>query len=218
MKRVSLLLITTAAALILSCASGMQGFKEPTSDNTMLVVGRAIIEDNYYTEELGVYKAGIEVAVLGKTTEGKSLALWANTDENGYFSLADVPKGEYVIKGVRALIGRGSYVSITNRLRLSTDVYTVSGQATIIFNGEYFPYEATGRVQSLQHNIFRLDRMSSTTNQVNYVVNNALKGYKLATGEILNDGPVEEYFIQKHPESAWKNALSESAKIVHFRR
>ena len=218
MKRISTILFVVAAALVLSCASGMQGFKEPTSDNTMLVVGRAIIEDNYYTEELGIYKGSIEVGVLGKTAEGKTVALWAATDQNGYFSLADVPKGEYVIKGVRALIGRGSYVSIVNRLRLSTDVYTVSGQATILFNGEYFPYEATGRVQSLQHNIFRLDRMSSTTNQVNYVVNNALKGYKLATGEVLNDGPVEEYFIQQHPESAWKNALSESARIVRYRR
>jgi hypothetical protein len=218
MKRIAVIPLVLMAALILSCAAGLQGFKEPTSDNTMLVVGQVLIEDNYYTEETAVYKASIEVAVMGKTSEGKRLGLWANTDENGYFSIADAPKGEYVIKGVRALIGRGSLVNITNRLRLSTDVYTVSGQSTMLFNGEYFPFEPVGRIQSLQHNIFRLDRMSSTTNQVNHMVSNFPKDIKLVDGEILTAGPVEEYFIQKHPASAWVSFLTESAKVARYKR
>jgi len=218
MKKLFLLAAVAIFILSLSCASGLQGFKEPTSDDTMIVVGQVIIEDNYYSQETAVYKEGIEVAILGRTAEGKDIALWANTDENGYFALADVPKGEYALKGVRALIGRGSLVTIVNRLRLSTDTFMLTSKQSIIFNGQYFPFEPVGRVQSLQHNIFQLDRMSATTNQVNYVLKNTLKNFKLVNGEILNEGPVEEYFIKKHPDSAWRKALEESAKVVRFRR
>jgi hypothetical protein len=212
------LFILCGAAFMLNCAAGLSGFKEPTSDNTMLVIGRVILEDNYYSDETGVYKQDIEVAILGKTQEGKSIALWANTDEGGYFAIADAPKGEYVIQGIRTLIGTGSLVTITNRLRLSTDVYMVAGRSQIIFNGQYFPFEPAGRIQNLQHNIFRLDRMSKTTNQVNYDCRFSLKDYKLSNGEVITDGPVEKYFIDKYPQSAWKTMLEESSKIQRFKR
>jgi hypothetical protein len=217
MKTSSLLLLTLTF-IFLSCAGGLKGFKEPTSADTMLVVGRVVLEDNYYTEELGTYFADIEVAVLGKTEDGKTQAMWANTDENGYFALADVPKGEYVLKGIRALIGTGALVTVTNRLRLSTDVYVISARPQVIFNGQYFPYEPVGRIQSLQHNIFRLDRMSKTTNQVNYTVKHSLAEYKLNDGKVVNDGPVEEYYMSKYPDSAWNSALQESAQIIRFKR
>jgi hypothetical protein len=218
MRNCLTILVLIANVLILSCASGLQSFKEPTSDATMLVVGNVVLEDNYYSDETGVYKADIEVAVLGKTQDGKSLALWANTDANGYFALADVPKGEYVIQGIRALIGTGSLVTITNRLRLSTDVYTVSGRSQVLFNGQYFPFEPVGRIQSLQYNLFHLDRMSKSTNQVGYENRYVLKDVKLLDGEILNAAPVEKYFIDKYPASLWKGPLEESMKVQRFKR
>ncbi|MBN2000357.1 hypothetical protein JW935_22595 [candidate division KSB1 bacterium] len=206
------------AGLFMGCAAGLSGFMEPAADDTMLIVGRAILEDNYYTEEIGVYKQDIEVAILGKTSEGKTLALWATTDENGYFAVANAPRGEYAVKGIRTLIGTGSLVTITNRLRLSTDVYMISSRPQVLFNGQYFPFEPVGRIASLQHNIFQLDRMSTTTNQVNYKFQFTLKDYKLLNGEILNDGPVENYFIEKYPESAWISQLEESSKTQRFKR
>jgi hypothetical protein len=218
MKKCVLLLLFAGSAVIFSCASGVGSFKEPTADDTMLIVGRVILEDNYYTEEVGVYMGDIEVAVLGKTSEGKDVALWANSDENGYFAIADAPKGEYALKGIRTLIGRGSLVTITNRLRLSTDVFMISSKPQIIFNGQYIPFEPTGRIQSLQHNIFRLDRMSKSTNQVNYNYSNTLKDLKLSDGKVLTAEPVQAYFVEKYPESAWKSELEESAKVVKFKR
>jgi hypothetical protein len=218
MKKCVLPLFVAGFAVLFSCASGLSGFKEPTGDDTMLIVGRVILEDDYYTEEVGVYLGDIEVAVLGRTSEGKDIALWTNSDENGYFAIADAPKGEYALKGIRTLIGRGSLVTIENRLRLSTDVYMISSKPQIIFNGQYFPFEPSGRIQSLQHNIFRLDRMSKSTNQVNYNYSNTLKDLKLSDGKVLNSGPVEEYFIEKYPESVWKPLLEESAKVVRFKR
>ncbi len=215
MKKIILVVL---AGLFMGCAAGLSGFKEPTADDTMLVIGQVILEDNYYTEEIGVYKDDIEVAILGKTTEGKTIALWATTDENGYFAVANAPRGEYALKGIRTLIGTGSLVTITNRLRLSTDVYMISSRPQVLFNGQYFPFEPVGRIASLQHNIFQLDRMSKTTNQVNYTFKYTLKDYKLSNGEIINKGPVEEYFIEQYPESAWKPALEESKKTQRFKR
>ena len=218
MRSVSVILLLAAFALIAGCGGGLSGFKEPTADNTLIVVGRVIIEDNYYSQETGVYKQDLEIAILGKTEDGKALGLWTSTDENGYFAIADVPKGEYVLKGVRTLIGRGSQITITNRLRLSSDQYMVTTRPTVLFNGQYFPYEATGRVVSLQQNIFTLDRMSSQTNQVNYKVKHTLQNVELVNGETLNDGPVEKVFIEKYPNSAWQAALEESAQVMRFRR
>ena len=218
MKKLLVVLLLGALAYIVGCASSVSGFKEPTSDDTMIVVGRVIIEDHYYTQETGVYKEGLEVAIYGKTDEGKEVGLWTVTDEDGYFAVADLPKGQYALKGVRALIGRGTQVTITNRLRLSSDQYMVTSKPTIIFSGQYFPFEPTGRVISLQHNIFRLDRMSAQTNQVNYKYKHSLQNYELVNGEVLNDGPVEKHFIEKYPDSAWRPLLEESSKVVRFRR
>lgn len=218
MRTAAILMLLGLFALMAGCAGGLAGFKEPTSDDTMIVVGRVIIEDNYYSQETGVYKDGIEVAILGNTEDGKTVGMWTTTDADGYFAIADVPKGEYVLKGVRTLIGRGSQITITNRLRLSSDQYVVTSRPTIIFNGQYFPYEATGRVVSLQHNIFQLDRMSAQTNQVNYKVKHSLQNVELVNGETLNDGPVEKHFIEKYPDSAWRAALEASAEVMRFRR
>lgn len=218
MKKRLVLLLIGVFALLMSCASGLSGFKEPTTDQTMLVVGQVIIEDNYYTQETGVYKEGIEVAIVGKTANNKSVGLWTNTDADGYFAIGDLQKGEYALKGVRALIGRGQMVTITNRLRLSSDRYMVSSKPTILFNAQYFPFEPTGRVVSLQHNIFRLDRMSAQTNQVDYKYKFSFKNQELVDGTVLNEGPVEKHFLEKYPDTAWKTALEESAKVMRFRR
>ncbi|NOY59336.1 MAG: hypothetical protein GXO75_10485 [Calditrichaeota bacterium] len=218
MKKRLVLLLIGVFAILMSCASGLSGFKEPTTDQTMLVVGQVIIEDNYYTQETGVYKEGLEVAIVGRTANNKIVGLWTNTDADGYFAIGDLPKGEYALKGVRALIGRGQMVTITNRLRLSSDRYMVSSKPTIIFNAQYFPFEPTGRVVSLQHNIFRLDRMSAQTNQVDYKYKFLLKDQELVDGKVLNEGPVEKHFLEKYPDSAWKTALEESAKVMRFRR
>jgi len=215
---ISILSILVIATLLDCAGTASHGFKEPTAEETMLVVGSVILEDNYYTEEVAVYKKGMEVAVLGQTEAGERLALWTTTDENGYFAIADVPKGEYVLKAIRILIGRGSFVTIENRLRVSSDVYMLSNKQTVIFRGEYFPFEPKERIVSLQHNHFVLDRMSQSTHRVNYSAKNRLQDLKLVSGETYSAPPVEEYFIEKYPQSAWVPQLKKAAEMVRFRR
>lgn len=219
MRAFSNVLLMAVLSVLMGCASfALQGFKEPTSDETMLVIGAVILEDNNYTEETAVYKKGIEVAVLGKSETGENLAFWTTTDENGYFAIADVPKGEYVLKGIRVLIGKGSLVTIENRLRVSSDVYMITTKPTIIFKGDYFPFESKERIASLQHSFFMIDRMSKSTRRVNYSVKNKPDNVKLVIGETYSADPVEKYFIDKYPESAWVPQLKKAAEIVRFRR
>jgi len=219
MKNTIILLLMAVCMAFMSCATTTGGFIEPTSDATMLVIGHVIIEDDYYSEETGSYTANIEVAINGKTSAGKELGLWAKTDENGYFALADVPMGEYAIKGIRSIIGRSSAVTITNSLRRSTDPYRVTNsEQPITFNALYYPLEPVGRIASLQHTIFKLDDMSAQTGQVNTTQKFSIKDYKLATGVVLNFGPVEDYFIEKYPASAWKPLLEESRQTIRFQR
>ncbi len=220
MKRVTLLLVIAAMMLGLGCASTLGVFKEPTSENTMLVIGQIIVEDDYYSDETGVTYGGLEVAIVGKTNDGKELGIWTKSDEKGYFALADVPMGEYAIKGVRGIIGRPSRaITVTNRLRLSTDPYRVeNAESPVQFTAQYFPFEPKGRIQSLQHTVFKLDKMSGSTGQTKYVVKPAFTDYKLVDGTVLNEGPVEEYFIEKYPESAWTKYLEEVKTNTRFRR
>jgi hypothetical protein len=219
MRAWTCILLFAVVAMIMGCAgTSLQGFKEPTSDETMLIVGSVILEDNYYTEETAVYKKNIEVAVLGKSEAGEQLAFWTTTDENGYFSIADVPKGEYALKAIRVLIGQGSFVTIENRLRVSSDAYWLSTKQTVIFRGEYFPFEPKDRITSLQHNHFMVDRMSQSTQRVNHSAKNRLENLKLVSGETISAGQVEEYFIEKYPQSAWVPFLKKAADIVRFQR
>jgi len=211
-------LLISLLFFMLSCSSGIQGLKEPASNKTMLVVGRVIVEDKSYSDRHAVYKSGIDVAVVGKIKSGKEVGLWTTTDENGYFCVSNVPMGEYALKGVRLSIGRGDLVIIENRLSSSSDPYLLTHKTELIFNGDYFPFAPVGRIQNLQHTIFTLDYSNRSVKQVRCLTTNKLVDIKLFNGEVLNAGSVEEYFIQKYPESAWKQALEKSAEIVRLRR
>jgi hypothetical protein len=52
------------------CRYDGYGFKEPTSENTILIIGSILLQDQYYTENLGVYREGIELAVFGNSVNG----------------------------------------------------------------------------------------------------------------------------------------------------
>ena len=219
MKNALILLLIAASVIYFSCASSLGVFKEPTAEDTMLVIGHIILEDDYYTDEIGTYTQNIEVAIIGKTNSGKELGLWTKTDEKGYFAIADVPMGEYALKGIRTIIGRSSAVTITNRLRLSTDPYRVaSSERPITFSAQYYPLEPFERIQSLQHNLFKLDKMSGQTGQANTTLRFSIKEYKTVNGDIIDLGPVEDYFIEKHPGSAWKPFLEKSKETIRFKR
>ena len=213
--------ITTGLALLIfvtGCAETYKGFTEPTSENSMLVVGRVIVEDKGYTEKPEVYKERIRIAIYGKSEDGSETGVWATTDENGYFVLANLPKGEYVIKALRLTVGAGQLLIIENRLSFSDDPYIITNREFFIFDGEYFPFEPVGRIQSLKHHIFTLDQSNRNILIVRNMALYKLKDIELHNGEVLNAEPVERYFIKKYPNSAWNKFLEESAALNRYPR
>jgi len=203
---------------ISGCAQHFKGFAEPETENSMLVVGRVIVEDKGYTEKLEVYKKDLRIAIYGVEDDGDETGVWVTTDENGYFVLANVPKGEYAIKAVRLTVGAGQLLTIENRLSFGNDPYLITNREFFIFDGGYFPFEPFGRIQSLKHHIFTLDQSNRNILMVRNTSMYSLKDYMLHNGEVLNAGPVEKYFINKHPDSGWNKYLEGSAEINRYPR
>jgi len=201
-------------SFFLACAAGQQGLKDPTSNETMLIIGRVIVEDRGFTDLRKVYKKNIDVAVMGMTDEGKRTGFWASTDQQGYFLISNVPKGKYALKGVRLSVGRGNLITITNRLSYTSDSYMWQYKTNIVFKGSYFPIQPSGRIINLKNTFFSLDFSNKRLPQVKAFNNDELDNIKLINGEVLNAGKVEAYFIQKYPESKWICELEESAKTV----
>ena len=218
MNNLKILLIILVFILIYSCGQKYKGFIEPSSENSMLVVGRVIVEDKGYTERPEVYKKDLRIAIYGVGNDGRDIGEWVTTDENGYFVLADIPNGEYAIKAVRLTVGAGQLLTIESRLNFADDPYLITNREFFIFDGGYFPFEPVGRIQSLKHHIFIIDQSNRNILMVRNMVFYTLKDYKLHNGEVLNAAPVERYFIEKHPNSAWNKYLEQSANVNKYRR
>jgi len=216
LKKISIVL--GLLIFICGCVESYKGFTEPKSENSMLVVGCVIVEDKGYTENPQVYKENLRIAIYGLAEDGTEIGVWARTDENGYFVIANVPKGEYAIKAIQLTVGAGQFLTIENRLGFSDDAYIITNREFFIFDGGYFPFEPVGRIQSLKHHIFTLDQSNRNILMVRNMVLYRLNDYELHTGEKLKAEPVEKYFIKKYPKSAWNEYLEESAVINRFPR
>jgi hypothetical protein len=205
--------LTFGLAVLIACAAGIKGLKEPTSENSLLVIGSVVFENNYFDDRAEVYQKGIEVAILARYEEDgktKTKGYWTTSDENGYFFLSNVPKGQYALKGIRLAMGRGTLLTISNPLRYSGSVYVIQRGEHVIFDGDYFAYEPRGRIVNLEHNYFAIDQTSNRTFHVEHLAQAEVEDQKLVTGKILNLPPVEQYFIEKYPQSSWVPLLEKS--------
>lgn len=210
--RVMLLPVTAAGAVVLSCATTYQGLVEPTSENSVLVVGAAFVVNNYYNERFEIYRPSIEVAIMAKVSQdGKEQikGYWTQTDENGYFALANVPPGQYALKGIRFTLSTGDLLTISNPLRFSGSTYMLqpSSKTIILFDGDYFAFEPKGRVVNMLTNRFTIDRATDRTRHVEHEATSEVPEFRSPTGQVLSFPKPPEYFTQKYPQSAWVAAL-----------
>ena len=210
-----LLVVASFAALLfsVSCGGGIKGLKEPTTGDAFMVIGSVFLENNYFDDRAEVYMQGIEVAILAREEVGgktKTKGYWTTTDENGYFMLADVPPGKYTLKGIRLTMSKGTFFTITNTLRYTGSTFVIQNKETVIFDGDYFGTQPKGRIVNLEYNHFAIDRTSEHSGHVNHLALPVIKDLKVVTGETLNLPPVEQYFIDKYPQSAWVPILKKS--------
>ena len=218
MEKCKFLLLLIMVICISACVTSYQGFREPTSDQSMIVIGQVIVQDDGYTDRPKLYKKDIRVGIYGKTENGHDIGEWLTTDENGYYVLTDVPKGEYVLKAIQLTVGAGQLVTIENRWSYADDSFIITNRDFIAFTATYFPFEPVGRVQSLKHTIFTLDLPNRNVTTVKFAMLNTLDNITVYGGEVLNEGPVERYFIEKYPDSKWREPLEQSANIIRYKR
>jgi hypothetical protein len=196
--------------ILLACAGGIEmGFEEPKQENTMLVVGRVLLEIGT-TLNAGLYDGEMSVAVVGQTENGKTVGYWTKADAEGYYAFSNVPKGRYMIKTIKAMVRDLGIVTITSRLTGGNNFYFLSKNEIVAFSGNYFPNEPSGRVIDLNHMIVHLEDPDMVRIAVQSNFYSRLSGYKTVTGEILDEGTVPQVFIRKYPDSAWKKELEKA--------
>lgn len=199
--------------IFIACASTSKGFKEPSSEDSIMVVGNIIFENNYYNDQLETVRKDIEVAVVGKYGAGEKIhSYWVTTDENGFFALADVPKGKYAIQGFRVYLGQGELLTIANSLRYEGSFYQIQRKPYVVFQADYFPIESDSRVYKLKYNHFWIDQSTRASAEVQHRIYDKVENMPLVNGQKLTLPPIEQYFVEKFPASLWAPILKSETK------
>lgn len=199
--------------LQLACAAGMQGFKEPTSENSILVVGNVIFENKYYNDQLESIRKNINVAIVGKLeADNKAHGYWVTTDENGFFCLADVPRGKYAIQGLKVYLGQGELLTIANPLKRSGSYFQIQRREYVVFQADYIPIESQARIYNLGYNHFWIDSSTRSSAQVEHHTYYKVENLPLVNGTKLTLPDIEQYFLDKYPTSGWVPILKAAMK------
>jgi hypothetical protein len=184
--------------------------EEPVSGDSMLVIGAIVVEDDYYTEIPGVHREGIDVAVLGQFVAHGQLikkGFWTKTDENGYFYLMNLPRGEYALTGIRLYLSDQKLLVITNSLMTQDSEFEVTPGDHIGFTGDFFDISPEGRVVNLQTNFFSVDTQSRGFFDLKYFRRNSIQGLRLIDGLKLEMIPADKYFSTLFAGSTWADIL-----------
>ena len=211
--RIRMTILILIYGYIFNCGSSFQTLKEPSSEQSHLVIGAVILEDNYYTQFGSVHLEDIEVAILSETvSEGdiKISGYWTRTDENGFFQLSDVPRGRYAITGIRLYLRNGELLVISNPLNSGKSEFIIQESDHVPFMGQYFKIEPQGRIVNLQNNLFIIEQESRTYYHVEHICQKSFSKRKMVDGSYLEMMPVDAYFLQKYPTSSWGSIIKQS--------
>lgn len=195
-----------------SCSSSLRVLDEPV-ENKCIIIGSAILDINGYQENFLNIKENIEIAVIGRVLENgreKVLGLWAETDENGYFSISNAPPGEYAIKGLRThIIGIGDLNIANELIDPQRNYFELNDRSVIPFTGNLFDCVSNNRVINLEHNIFTVH----AEGLVEFERFERLRQQKLSNGEAINRPPVPYYFLNQYQGGSWIKYLE--LQITH---
>lgn len=211
MKQISVLTMITISIFIISCSSSIQMLPEPV-ENQNLLIGSLIFDIDGYEDNFATIRQNIELVVVGKFVKDgriQNFGQWATTDENGYFFIANVPEGEYAIKGFRThLIGLGNLTVENELIDPEQNYFELKDSDVISMTGNLFDVRSNQRIVNFQHNIITLYR-SGIIDLKRY---DRVREVKLSTGEILSSPPVPIYFLEKFEGTSWENYLNSQLK------
>ncbi|MCK4967402.1 hypothetical protein KAS50_10235 [bacterium] len=206
MKRYLLFtLIIVIAAFSLQCG-GTTSVLTGRQGDGILVTGGILVE-NLTLTSFGRYETievGVEIVIVGKSeADGKVTGYEVVSDANGYFFLENVPRGSYVIKGIRVFLEDQSTVRFMSNWdsALSPTYYQlIRPEDTINFIVEKFPKKMKMISNILNMNItyFGLEPGS-----VAYNVLPKLDNRKLHTEKVHNRVNPFDYYKSKFPDVDW---------------
>lgn len=206
MNRMRLVVLIAAVGLLINCASTSQMLPDPTESGN-LIIGSLIFEINGYRDNVAVIRRNIEVAIIGQVVvngQVKNFSQWTTTDDNGYFYIANVPEGQFAIKGFRThLIGLGDLMIARELIDPMRNYFELKSADVLAMTGQLFDVSTNQRIINFKHNIVRLHRNGLVDHQQQH----RLDQVKLVTGELVNAPPVASYFIDKNASSGWSNYL-----------
>ena len=192
---------------LINCGTSIQMLPEPL-ENKNLLIGSIIFDVNGYQDNFLTVQDNIEVAIVGRYEEYgriKYFGQWATTDENGHFYIANVPAGEYAVKGFKVFIMGIGDLKIQNDLNNpQRNYFELRNQEIINFGASLFDTQSNQRIVNLKHNVFTLYHSEI----IDFKRYDRLRDLKLSTGEIIDSPPVPSYFIEKFEGSGWENYLT----------
>jgi hypothetical protein len=196
------LLFTGLIVLLSSCGGGYSTkLTDPADENAILIIGSSTVEVVSGMQE--AYTSGQEISIMAdQEVDGeyvrKAITIWAEDD--GYFCVENLPPGRYTLKGIRMIGNRGGDFTIWNELRMPNERWMAAPASyRYSFTGEYFQTSPRLNVFNFQHNIFSLTgggtvvhyRMAKMENEKFHLATTYTRDY------------VENYFIEKYPDSGW---------------
>ncbi len=207
MNRKLALAISILFIFLLNCSSSEQMMPEPIEQRNLLI-GSIIFDIDGYRDNFTTIRHNIEVAIIGKVVKGdeiQNFSQWTVTDEQGYFFIANIPAGEYAIKGFRThLIDLGNMVIENELIDPQRNYFELKNSDVIAMTGELFDVRSNHQIVNFRHNIITLHRNGIIENE-RY---DRLQDFKLSTGEILNAPSVSIYFIEKFEGTGWESYLN----------
>ncbi|MFZ5517617.1 MAG: hypothetical protein ACOY90_13300 [Candidatus Zhuqueibacterota bacterium] len=195
-------ILASILAMMIACAGSVSMLPAPL-DSKNLLIGALIFDVNGYNDTFESVRKQIEVAIVGNVIENgemKSYGQWAVTDENGYFFLANVPDGEYVIKGFRIhSIGADNLTISNDLINPREDYYELQDEDIIYLQAAYFDTQSNRRIVNFKHHVFTLH----SNEFIKHEQYDELREVKLSTGELVSEPPVPQYFLNKFPANPW---------------
>lgn len=192
--------------LIISCAGSVKMLPEPMEEKNLLI-GSILFDVNGYNDKYLTVRENIEIAIVGNYVEKgelKKFGEWTITDENGYFYIANVPDGEFVIKGFRIHSVGAENLTISNELLdPNENYYELKNEDIIYLQANYFDTASRQRIVNFGHHIFTIHANAF----IQHERYDALRNVKLSTGEIVSEPPVPQYFLEKFSGTPWTRYL-----------
>ena len=198
-------LVIVIAAFSLQCGGAKSALTGRQGDG-ILVVGGILVE-NLTLTSLGRYEtmeSGVEIVIVGKSdADGEVTGYEVVSDKKGYFFLENVPKGSYIIKGLRVFLEDQSTVRFMSDWdsALSPTYYQlVRPEDTINFIVEKYPkkMEMTSNILNMNIVYFGIEPGSVAHNVFPKIDNR-----KLHTEKVHNRVNPFDYYKSKFPDVDW---------------